>query len=322
MTVLLVGWAVALSLLALSVTQWVGFDRWRPVAVLQSLSFQALPCAAPVTVAAVGGGAWALAAVALAPLLTWGWLVLPALRARRPAAAADAHTITVFFGNLWAHNPTVPAAMDVVATCGADLLVLTEFTPAMHHALDEACGVRYPHRIEDVRPDPAGIAVWSNRPVRGDLVDLSDRPSIDVTVNVTVDVTGDVGVDGGDTPLRIIGVHTEPPTMRAREWSRELGDIGDLAEGADMVIGDFNAARWHPSFRALLARGWTTAHEWLGVWWRNSWANDGRAFPLFIRIDHALLRDHVRPVEVREVPLPGSDHRGFVLTVSISLPEP
>ena len=39
----------------------------------------------------------------------------------------------------------------------------------------------------------------------------------------------------------------------------------------------------------LVARG----EQDLGQWRSNSWANEGRAFPLFVRIDHALLRGPV-----------------------------
>ncbi len=302
---LFLGWAVALSLLALSATQWVGFDRWRPVAVLQAMSPYLLAVAAPLAVVAVITGQWGLAAASLPPLATLAWLLAPAVRARRTPGAAT-NTFTLFFGNLLSHNPKVPAAMAAVAATDADVLVLTEFTPVMQAALVEQCGDRYPHRIEDLRPDPAGIAVWSRLPLDGVMVPLSDRPTIDAHVHVH------------GTTVRIVGIHTEPPTMRARAWSRELADIGDLAEGgADVVVGDFNAARWHPSFRRLLSRGWTTAHEWLGRWSTNSWANEGRAFPLFVRIDHALLRERVQPVDVTEVPLPGSDHRGFVVTLTV-----
>ena len=304
MFVFVLGWVVALGLFAVSATQLLGFDQWRPVAVLQALSPYLLAMAAPLGVAAAATGNWTMALVSLVPLLTLAWLVAPAVRARR-APGVDDRTVTLFFGNLLAHNPKVPSAMQTVANTDADVLVLTEFTPEMHVELEQLCGGRYPHRIEDVRPDPAGIAIWSRLPLRGAMAPLSDRPSIDAHL----DVHG--------TTVRIIGVHTEPPTMRALEWSRELRDIGDLATGADMVVGDFNAARWHPSFRRLLARGWTTAHEWLGLWSSNSWAHEGRAFPLFVRIDHALLGGRLQPVRITEVPLPGSDHRGFVLTVTV-----
>lgn len=303
-TVALFGWIVVVGLLALSITQWVGFDQWRPVAVLQAMSPYLLAVAAPVGVVAAATGRWAMALVSLAPLLTLAWLFVPAVRARR-APGADAHTVTIFFGNLLALNTKVSQVMQTVAATDADVLVLTEFTPEMHVDLVQRCGDRYPLRIEDVRPNPAGIAIWSRLPLRGAMVPLSDRPCIDAFVDVH------------DTSVRLIGVHTEPPTMRARAWSRELRDIGDLAVGADLVVGDFNAARWHPSFRRLLARGWSTAHEWLGRWSSNSWAHEGRAFPLFVRIDHALLGPRVQPVRVTEVPLPGSDHLGFVLTVSV-----
>ena len=39
---------------------------------------------------------------------------------------------------------------------------------------------------------------------------------------------------------------------------------------------------------------------------------------MFVRLDHGLVRGAVAPVRVREVPLPGSDHRGFVVLLSLA----
>ncbi|MFZ4718536.1 MAG: endonuclease/exonuclease/phosphatase family protein [Ilumatobacteraceae bacterium] len=306
------GWIAVGGLLALCATQWVGFDQWRPVAVLQAMTPYLLGLALPIGVAAAITGEWWMAAACVVVLATLAGLVAPAIRAEQaPGNAGEAGAmLSIFFGNLLAWNPNPGEAMAVVAATGADVLVLAEFNPDMHAALVAACGDRYAHRLEDVRPDPAGIALWSTVPFTGDMVPLSDRPAIDAVLDV----------DG--RPLRVIGLHTEPPTMRARAWSRELRELGDRADEGDaampvVLLGDYNAARWHPSFRRLLARGWVTAHEWLGQWHSNSWANEGRALPLFVRIDHALLRGPVTPVRITDVPLPDSDHCGFVVTVSL-----
>ena len=128
MFVFVLGWVVALGLLAVSATQLLGFDQWRPVAVLQAMSPYLLAMAAPLGVAAAATGNWTMALVSLVPLLTLAWLVAPAVRARR-APGVDDRTVTLFFGNLLAHNPKVPSAMQTVADTDADVLVLTEFTP-------------------------------------------------------------------------------------------------------------------------------------------------------------------------------------------------
>ena len=54
-----------------------------------------------------------------------------------------------------------------MAATGADVLVMVEFTPEMHAALQALAGCVYPYRVEDVRPNPAGIAVWSRIPMTG-----------------------------------------------------------------------------------------------------------------------------------------------------------
>ncbi|MFM2076854.1 MAG: hypothetical protein RJA49_744 [Actinomycetota bacterium] len=301
------GWAAIVALVALSVTQWVGFDASRPLAIVQSLSPFALSCALPIGMIAAVAGAPALTLTALVPLATLAWLVWPGVRAQREPGAGGP-LVSVFFGNLLAWNEQAPEAMDAVMSADADVLVLTEFNHEMRALLDERCGCRYPHRIEAVRDDPAGIAIWSAHPLDGVLVPLSDRPVIDARVDV----------DG--VPLRIIGVHTEPPTLRADVWSRELADIERMADSqaATIIAGDFNAARWHPSFRRVLDAGWTSVHEWFGEWWRASWPQEGRRVPMFVRLDHGLLRGPVAPVRVHEVPLPGSDHRGFVVCLSLA----
>ncbi len=307
----LLGWAAVGVLLVLCATQWIGFDAWRPLAIVQSLSPFAFMCAVPIGVVAALSGQWAMTIACVVVLATLLWLVVPAVLARQPHAAAPPE-LRVAFGNLLAENHRAQEAMEVMAGTDADVLVLVEFTPMMAASLEHRCGAEYPHRVDHARPHPGGIAVWSRLPFSsGHTVGgASDRPSVDLHMTLA------------GTPLRLVAVHTEPPTMRARNWTRELREIAELTgeRTPTILLGDFNASRWHPSFRRLLAHGWCTAHEWTGHWWRGSWPTAGKPAPVFIRLDHALLRDGVTPTGVEELALPGSDHRGFVVGVRVTQP--
>ena len=128
-------------------------------------------------------------------------------------------------------------------------------------------------------------------------------------------------VDG--QPVRFLMVHPFPPVSdgrTSREWADSLDAIGDAATTPGpptVVVGDFNASRWHPPFRELLGRGLRDVHEWMGRGFSTSWpvAWD---LPPFVRLDHALLGPGVVPTEVRELHVPGSDHRGFVADLAVN----
>lgn len=306
-------WVALTALLGLSFTQWVGFDSSKAVAVAQSLSPHALATALPLGVMAALAGRPVVAALMLLPLATLLWLAVPVVRAGRGAVAphASGDALSLAFGNMLAENRRVAHAVAALAGAGADVMVMVEFTPDMERALEEQVGDGYPHRVGEVRPDPAGIAVWSRVPLEGEVVHIVGRPSVDVTVHL------------GGGPLRLLAVHTTPPTMRARVWRDELRAIGDAAHGSrpgppTVLLGDFNAARWHPTFRALLARGWRLAHEVVGHGWTASWPTRGYPAPPFVRIDHVLLDTRVQPTSVTELDIPGSDHRGFVMGLGVS----
>ncbi|MBI4932990.1 MAG: endonuclease/exonuclease/phosphatase family protein [Actinobacteria bacterium] len=296
-------------LLGLTLTQVLGFDRSKPIAVLQSLSLHALACALPLGVLAALDGRWAIAALSVLPLAALVWLALPIVKARRTIVAEPAFSLA--FGNVLAKSRRPADAVAAMVATDADVLVMVEFTPAMHDELTRLAGGEYPYRVAEVHSDPAGIAVWSRIPMTGEVVHIIGRPTVDLTLQLA------------SGPVRVLAIHTIPPTLRAPEWSDELRVIGDAAghpsEGdPTVIVGDFNAARWHPSFRRLLARGWTSGHELLGSGWSVSWPMRGYPAPPFVRIDHALVDTRVVPVDVREVSIAGSDHRGFVMSFGVT----
>jgi endonuclease/exonuclease/phosphatase (EEP) superfamily protein YafD len=69
--------------------------------------------------------------------------------------------------------------------------------------------------------------------------------------------------------------------------------------------------------RQMQDNGYREVHSWLGHGLSPSWPTD-RGFPPLFRIDHAFVRGGVAPLAVKELPIPGGDHRGFVGTFLLS----
>jgi len=113
-------------------------------------------------------------------------------------------------------------------------------------------------------------------------------------------------------PYRAIrtGVGTEGLATIARSAA--------VGGGPTIVLGDFNATRWHPDFRRLLRQGHLRdAHEWAGDGLGASWPAD-RPIPPFVRLDHILVRSGVIPTSVGSARIPGSDHVAMVADLAVT----
>ncbi len=307
-----IGWLALVPLLALCTTQWLGVDGRRTIAALQALTPFVLSAAIPISVIALLTKRYPMALVSLIPIVTLAVLAAPIVFSGDPPRVdAAAPRLTIAFGNVLALNTDPAAATAALAATDADVIVVAEFTPAMRHALDVAVKDDYPYRVERSVDAPSGIGLWSRVPVaRGGVVLTLGRPTVDVVLDV------------GGREVRVVGVHPSPPTHDARAWSASLDAIGDALEGSTLptvIVGDFNASRWHPSFRALLDRGWSDAHEAMGSGWSVSWPMDeGLTPPTFVRIDHALYGDGIAPTGLHDLRIPGSDHKGFVVEFGLT----
>jgi len=303
----LVGWVLVALMLLLCLTQWVGFDALRPVAVLQAFTPWLLGAAIPLWIVATASARWALAGACVPAMVTFVLLAkqVPAAEEWPDGATTD---FTIAFGNLLSENRVQGDVVQAMADSAADVLVLVEFTPWMRDTLHAICGDRYPHRFDAPLPNPAGIGVWSSLPFeRAQLLTTVDRPTIDVDLHT------------GAGTVRLLALHTITPTLDAPGWVAEIVALGAVAAGPSptVIVGDFNAARWHPTFRSLLAAGWRSAHESVGQGWSPSWPAAHYPLPMFVRLDHALARGLIA-IDVHDIELPGSDHRGFVAGFSVS----
>lgn len=310
----LIGWIATASIGFVAISQALGFT-WIPALwALQALTPLVLATAAPLALIALLARRRAMAAVNLGVLVALVWLVFPVVFPDDPGTPApDARRLTIVSGNVYYRTDRPAEIAAALLALDADVIAMTEFSAPVEDAfalLDP--GGEYPFVAARAPGDRNGVAVYSRYPI-------VDRTIAPIGQGLAVDVVLDV--DGVAT--RVVVVHPLPGTdgVSLEAWTGDLASIGRIADpDADgartLIVGDFNATRWHPAFRGLLRRGWRNAHEVLGDGWSRSWPTGG-SLPAVVRIDHALVGDAVAVTDVRDVALPGSDHRGFVVTVAI-----
>jgi endonuclease/exonuclease/phosphatase (EEP) superfamily protein YafD len=222
-------------------------------------------------------------------------------------AAAGSTGLQVASLNLWHRNDRIDEVDRELAELGADVIVFTEFTRSHQRAL-KASGLAdgYPHRIARTGRGATGIAVWSRWPLRLDDELDTFNDSLDVTV---------AGPDGG---VELVAMHMPTPLVDVDAWRRDLATaaaIGRTADGPTLLIGDLNSSYWHPDFRRLLDVGFVDAHTAAGSGFSTSWPTDWWV-PPFVRLDHALTIGGLVSTGIADFEIPGSDHRGLMVTVA------
>jgi endonuclease/exonuclease/phosphatase (EEP) superfamily protein YafD len=306
-------WAAIAAMAVIVATQLVGWSGTSVIVTLQAATPYALSLSVPIGVAAAIARCWPMVVASTAmttALVVMSW----PLRRRSGRTPRTGHgTITVFHGNLLYYNGRTAELARVVARLDADVLAFTEYTPTHAGGLYVSpLGADYPYRIEYPESTAGGSALWS----RHALTELAAPSALYKSIAATVDVDG--GVD-------VYVVHPPNPLENLGHWHDEIHGLERLVSGNDsrsIILGDFNATFWHPPFRRLLAAGWRDAHVLVGRGFSSSWPNDRRLLPPFLRLDHALVDNSLAITEVVDVDLPGSDHRGFVVSVEVSRAEP
>jgi endonuclease/exonuclease/phosphatase (EEP) superfamily protein YafD len=301
-------WVTTLAIAAVTALPWIRAMRGRAVTIVRSLMPWATIPAVPVVVLAARSGRRTAAVAAGAVAATGVAASVPLLvRRPQPRPAGPTRPLSILHANLLFDNIRMHDVALTLEQVDADVLTFSEYTP--HHArLLRASSLvsRYPHRIEQAAALASGTALWSRYPV------TADHPP--ATRHHTV--VGDVA--GPDGSLRVIVVHTQSPVIHHRQWSDDLAVLATVTPGRPAVMtGDFNAGWWHPEFRAVLANGWRDVHHVVGRGLSPSWPVVRAIVPPFIRLDHALVNGGVIVDRVRDVDIPGSDHRGLLVDVSV-----
>lgn len=302
-----VGWVIVVGMAALLATQVARRSGTSYVAALQALTPYLVAPALPIAVIAAMSRTWTLAGAATIVAVVLGALGWPLVfPAAQPAPMDGASPISVFHANLLYANRRAEDIPGAVGSVDADVLAFTEYTPK-HAAILLASKLadEFPHRVEYPASRATGAAIWS----RFELTEI-DGPELSVT--------SIAALVASPQPVTVLVVHPLSPLVSISEWHDDLNALRTLRVDHDrrvMTIGDFNACHWHPPFRRLLAGGWRDAHQATRRGLSTSWPADQRLLPPYVGIDHALVNDGLVVTATRYIDVPGSDHRGFVVTV-------
>lgn len=229
---------------------------------------------------------------------------------------SDERTLRLIVANIDFKNPFKDTSAFELAQQGADAMLLIEIDQAWLEALQDVRTI-FPYRIEEIREEGLGIALWSRLPLRDGEVRFivsDERPSIHATI-----ITPD------DNPIRFIGLHPTPPGLeRPDEEGRHHSRIRDaelilaaekVAEDPDavwIVAGDFNDVAWSHTTRLFESiSGLRDPRVGRGLY-----STYHAEYPLLrYPIDHIYLSPGTRIKSLSRFPIPGSDH--FAMATSI-----
>ena len=308
---------LVLALLLLVAVRAGGLERgFLLVLLIGALPLTLLP-AYPLLVVAAARRDRLLAAGSAAVVVAHLLVVAPAVTAApSPAGAEQAPRLRVVVSNLFVENPTPEAAGRALRALRPDVLVVPELSERGLAGL-RASGLLedLPHASYDLDRREETVGLFSRLP----LTDVrSRRQGGRALPRGTVDVEG--------TAVRLLTAHPLPPIAGLEEvWRRSLAALAAEAREATLPVvlaGDLNADRDHASLRSLLDTGLRDAHDERGRGLARTWPAD---LPV-LHLDHVLVRDgrgaRVVVRSVREVDVPGSDHRGVVAELGVLPAQP
>jgi endonuclease/exonuclease/phosphatase (EEP) superfamily protein YafD len=270
------------------------------------------PLLGPPALVALGIGLWQrrwpLAVVSAATAAAHLSSALSGLGApvRDPAPAGKPAALRLFSANVHHANRDLGRIGQEIRAAAPDLVALQEVDPGGAAGLQRS-GVlaRFPYAVTELRTSPSGIGLWSRLPVADSRVqDVHGMAVVTATILV------------GARRLRLYTVHTVAPLGddRAR-WRDQLRWVEQeirRERGPVVVAGDFNATRYHSSFRRLLSDRLADAHERRGRGWAATWPRDRWPLPPLLRLDHVLVSPDIGVRSVREGRGQGSDHRPII----------
>ena len=307
-----VAWAMNAALAAVVAVRLLGGERGALLALLVGALPLVLLLAYPLLVAGVLLRERLLVLAAAVLVAAHVALVAPSLRAAPvPEGAGAAPRLRVVVSNLYVRNPEPERAGAALRALEPDVLVVPELDARGLAALRSSgllSDLPYSVTREDAGQETVGL--FSRRPLEDlELRQVGGR----VLPRATVDVDG--------VRRRLLAAHPLPPLGGLGPlWRVSLEDLAAEAEALDLpavVAGDLNADRDHAVFRGLLDAGLRDVHDELGRGLARTWP---ARLPV-LHLDHVLVRDspeaRVVPLSVREVDVPGSDHRGVVADLAV-----
>lgn len=228
-------------------------------------------------------------------------------------AGPDATVVTVGVANLRLGLADADALVAAVQQAGIEVLVTLELTEdAIARLEDAGLTDRLPNDVLEPSRFTSGGGIHSSLPLTA-LPSSEDR-GFGRTPRAEVQLT----VPG---PVVVEAVHPLPPIQDdwTQRWRSALRGLPDPdGGGRRLLAGDFNATHDHAPFRAVLDRGWNDAADAVGrglvpTFNALPW---GEPVPP-VTLDHVLVDGDTEVLDVRVLPLPGSDHRLLVVDIAV-----
>ncbi|HMJ03626.1 MAG TPA: endonuclease/exonuclease/phosphatase family protein [Conexibacter sp.] len=252
---------------------------------------------------------WAVAALAGLAMAALTLTVAPRALHSPQEPLPGGTPLSVMSANLLRGHGSATAVMSLARRRHVDVLSLQELTPDAILRLDRAgARDRFPYRVLDARAGVHGSGLMSRYP----LLD-AHKPSSSLAMP-----DAQLAVPGVDGTVFVKAIHVVTPLHdEIPVWRDELRALPPATPDGRLrlLIGDFNATLDHHELRALIATGYRDAADATGNGLHGTYRN-GR-LPLTIAIDHVLVdrRAHITAASIH--PIPGSDHRALLATVSL-----
>lgn len=220
-------------------------------------------------------------------------------------------SLRVLTANLYADRLNVEAFQELLKEIDPDVAMVQELS----FAAAEILGRLLPHGllIPEEGHDGRGLALKA--PAEMERLPMAYRDGLIARLEAPA----------WHSSLEIVNIHMMnpilwPPWNASRLRSQQLGVLLAHLEapGARLVGGDFNASPVWPVYRRLAGRlddaallvakenGRSAARTW----------GPTPDSPRLLRIDHVFV-EGLRPVDVRRVEIPGSDHSGLLVDIDL-----
>ena len=241
------------------------------------------------------------------------WFVLP-WYVGADDAPGDGAIIRLMQANvLGFRDPNAELLLTQVETEQPDILVVQEYTPGWHRALQGELS-EYPHRLNEPQDGAFGIALFSKIPFENARI-VHAPPMGHPEIRAELEIAG--------RQVHFVSAHPMPPM--GKEWIEArnaqllaLGEELGQAPRPTILIGDLNTSMWSPTYQAFeRLSGLRNARKGHGL---------SPTFPVFlpialIPIDHVLVSEEFAVTDFRSGDRTGSDHLPIIVTLVLK-PEP
>ena len=228
----------------------------------------------------------------------------------------ERRSLRVLTANLFAHRLDVEGFRTVLKDLDPDVAVVQELSL---RAAEVLAGF-LPHGLLVPADGYGGRGLALKAPAQTELLPMAFRDGLIARLESPL----------WPGSLEIVNVHMANPIvwppwrsvgLRRRQLESLLAHLA--TPRTRLIVGDFNASPIWPVYRRVAARledaAVSVARE-RGVKPSRTWGPTPSS-PRMLRIDH-VFADGLRPIDVRRVEIPGSDHSGLLVEVEPGRPGP